>query len=230
MAGMTLKPDAYIKIETNRGTREPVKKPLTEEQRQFLIDNYGKKAAFIFKYRYRKSALASDFDEDSDLLQYGWSFFYNILDKFDLAECGEIGEFDEPGADKPKTLIWYFNNYYSLRVNFAACESRNHKNNKHRKVGGPAEYFQEITYDEEDTNTSFSNQQYEITGHIEYELEKLKKNDELAYRFFIQKYKMGLSLKELRKEYDSVKFKELHNKVKKLIEVIKRNYKNDYLN
>jgi hypothetical protein len=225
MSGITLKPDMWIKRENSRGARHEVVKPLTDAQKKLVVDTVGEYCVRSYVNRMKSSALMSDFDEDGDLVGDGWEFLYNILGKFDLSKCGPIAEFDIQGDDQPKSIPWYFKTYFSGRINFNACEARTNK--KNRNVGGPSDIFQEITYDEEDTqNVSEFNHEYDITGFVYYEL---KKQEFDVQRMYFQLYKLGMSTKEVREEYGT-RFNEINNKLKKMFEVIKKNYKNDWLN
>lgn len=134
----------------------------------------------------------------------------------------ELKTYDVPGQKKPKSLEFYFTNYFYGRVNFIACESRAAK--KQRGVG-PAESISEITYDPEDTsNVTVHNHNYEITGVLLGELEK--RSVEFK-RFFMQTYKLECTQRELREEYGE-KFNVLRQELNKFVNEIKRQNRIDY--
>jgi hypothetical protein len=75
------------------------------------------------------------------------------MDKFDKTKCGKIQKYDEPGKDKPKSLEFYFLNYFYGRVNFMACDTRTDKR-KRGMVGSQATSMDEVAYNPEDRSAS----------------------------------------------------------------------------
>lgn len=107
-----------------------------------------------------------------------------------------LKSFDIPGAKRPKTLEFYFLNYFYGRVNFLACEARTAK--KSRGIG-PADQVGDISYDEEGVeHFTPSKAQYSITEVV---FSELKKKDFQFQRFFAQKFYQELKVKELKEEY-----------------------------
>jgi len=195
-----LKLDNHVKRAPDRKAREIPKKPLTDAQKAKLGDIKGtvwKKCLKAYVNRMRASALLSDYETEEDLFGEAYIAMWNILNKFDLAECGEVAEYDVEGPTAPKTLEWYFTVYFYSRVNFIACEARAAK--KQRGIG-PAESLDEISYDPEDEKADFSEHfhKYEITGEI---LSELKSKDPIFKRFFVQMYRFKETQRELRVEY-----------------------------
>lgn len=218
---LRLKLDKTVKREPDRSARNiPVQK-LTEAEMKKLASECFDKCLRAYKKRMMASALLADYEEHTDLDGEAWIAMWNILRKFDKSKCGKISKFDEPGKTNPKTLKFYFLNYFYGRVNFIACEARAFK----KLVGvGPAESFSEVTYDEEDTGSvSEYNHKYEVTGII---LSELKKRDEKFQRFFYQLYKLQITQKELREEYGE-EFTVLKNHMNRFIEEIKHKNKGD---
>ena len=219
---LRLKLDKTIKREPDRSARHiPVKK-LTEAEKIKLADECFDKCLRAYKKRMMASALLADYEEHTDLDGEAWIAMWNILNKFDKSKCGPLAKFDVPGKTAPKTLKFYFLNYFYGRVNFIACEARAFK----KLVGvGPAESFSEITYDEEDTsNVSEFNHKYEITGLI---LSELKKKDEKFQRFFHQLFRLQITQKELREEYGE-EFTVLKNHINRFIDEVKSKNKGDH--
>ena len=201
---MKLKLDNSVTRENDRGTRNDPIKPLSPEQKQELIKNQWKNCKIAYVNRFKKSGLMADYETAQDLEGDAWIFFENILGKFDLSKYeGKISKnYDVEGDGKPKTLDFFFKNYFYNRINFTACESRTDK--KLRGVG-PAEHMSEIVYDPEDNSQSLSEYQhkYDVTGEI---LAEVRKKDKDFRRFFEQKYIMQCTDKEMRDEYKE-KFK-----------------------
>lgn len=201
---MELKLDNSVVRENDRGTRNDPEKPLTPEQKEYLRKKLGKKCILAYVNRFKKSGLESDWEDPRDLANDAWVFFENILGKFDLKKYdGKISKtYDVEGEGKPKTLEFYFKNYFYNRINFTAQESRTDK--KERGIG-PVEHMSEIIYDPEDNSQSLSehHHKYEITGDI---LAEVKKKDKEFQRFFQQKFIDQCTDKELRDEYKD-KFK-----------------------
>lgn len=166
---------------------------------ELYLDEWIKKGAKI-KYRMKK---------DTEIMYFEYKGV-------------ELKNYDVPGATKPKTLEFYFTNYFYGRVNFIACESRAQK--KQRGVG-PVESIGEITYDPEDTqNISIHNHQYEITGVILSELEKKSVDFK---RFFYQTLRLECTQRELREEYGE-RFNVLRQELNKFINEIKKTNRVDY--
>lgn len=218
-----LKLDNFVKREPDRSARNIPVRPLTEEQKMYLANKDGKvwpKCLKAYKNRMRASALLADFETEEDLEGEAYIAMRNILDKFDLSKCGEVAKYDEEGKTAPKTLEFYFVNYFYGRVNFIACEARAGK--KQRGVG-PAEGLEDISYDPEDENSNFSEHlhKYEITGEL---LSELKGKDSVFQRFFIQLYRLQCTQRELREEYGE-RFNILKAQSLDFINYLKEKYK-----
>lgn len=194
---LKLKLDNFVKREPDRSARNIPVKPLDMKQKQFLADKCWEKCKKAYINRMRSSALISDFEDITDLEGEAYIAMWNILDKFDQSKCGKIQEFDEEGKTAPKSLEFYFVNYFYGRVNFIACEARAGK--KQRGVG-PAESLDDVAYDPEDDGGSISevSHKYEITGDL---LAELKGKDYKFQRFFVQMYRLQCTQRELREEY-----------------------------
>jgi hypothetical protein len=219
---LKLKLDGWVKRDPDRSARNIPGKQLTEKQKQHLAKVCWIRCMRAYKNRMMASALISDFETDKDLDAEAYIAMWNILNKFDISKCGLIAKFDVPGAKNPKTLEFYFINYFYGRVNFIACEARAMK--KQRGIG-PADGLNEIAYDPADVNNvTEHNHEYEITGVLLQELKK--KNDEFQ-RFFYQTFKLQCTQREMREEYGD-KFNILRHDLMKFIEDIKKQHKSDY--
>jgi hypothetical protein len=142
--GLTLKADSWIKRKYSPKIKDAPKSPLTPEQKDYLKKHCWDKCFRAYKNRMLSSALISDFETKDDLVGEAWIAMGEILDRFDTSRCGEIAEYDVQGDKAPKTLEFYFNIYFSGRVNFMACESRTHK--KSRNVQFSNQDIQEYEY------------------------------------------------------------------------------------
>lgn len=196
---MKLKLDNSMKRENDRGTRNDPIEPLTPEEIQEIKEKDWKACRVAYVNRMSKSKLFADYETIKDLENDAWIFFENILGKFDKAHFkGKIAKkYDVQGAGKPKTLSFYFKNYFYHRVNQTAQEARNEK--KKRGIG-PAEHMDEISYDPTDTQSGLSEHffNYDVTGEI---MAEVKRKDKEFQRFFAQLCIEQCSKKELREEY-----------------------------
>lgn len=219
-----LKPDAWIKRKYSPKIKEAPKTPLTDEQKQYLRKMCWEKCYKAYKNRMMASALISDFETQEDLEGEAWIAMGEILDRFDTSKCGVIAQYDVQGNLAPKTLEFYFNNYFSGRVNFMACESRTHK--KSRNVQFSSQDIQEYEYNpiDERSVTPFD-QKYEITGHL---MNELKMRDQAFQRFFYQHYQLQCSYKELVDEYGQDVCKKKKEELQGFMELIKKKYKCDW--
>lgn len=215
-----LKLDNYVKRSPDRDARNLPVRPLTEAQKKDLAIKCEERCKKAYVNRMMSSALVSDFETREDLVGEAYIAMWNILSKFDLSKCGPIAEFDEEGKTAPKTLEFYFINYFYGRVNFIACESRQSK--KQRGVG-PAEGLDDVSYDPEDENSTFSEHlyRYEVTGEL---ISELKNKDFAFQRFFFQLYRMQYTQRELREEYGE-KFNILKAQAQDFINHIKEKHK-----
>lgn len=213
---MLLKLDAYVKRAPDRSARYEPAARLTKKQKDKLAKECWDSCLRAYISRMTNSGLLSDFETNEDLVSEAYISMWNILEKFDISKCGLIAKFDVPGAKKPKTLGFYFKNYYYGRVNFIAAESRVYK--KNRGVG-PADNVGEITYDPQD-NSSITQYNYEhkITGVLLHELEK--KGADFK-RFFYQTFQLQCTQREMRQEYGD-NFNNLKYNLNKFIEEVKK--------
>ena len=221
---LKLKPDAWVKRKYSPKIKEAPKKPLTDDQKAFLRTHCWEKCYKAYKNRMMSSALISDFETIEDLRGEAWIAMGEILDRFDLSRCGQVTEYDVEGPLASKSLEFYFNNYFSGRVNFMACESRTHK--KSRNVQFSGQEIQEYEYNPiDDRSITPYDQKYEITGHIDNEL---RIRDKSFQRFFYQHYQLQCSYKELVDEYGQEECKKKKEELQDFMEMIKKKYKSDY--
>lgn len=221
---LKLKNDAWVKRKYNPKMKEAPSRPLTEKEKTRLRTNCWEKCYKAYRNRMMSSGLMSDFETQEDLQGEAWIAMNEILSRFDISRCGEVSEYDEPGDDKPKTLEFYFLNYFYGRVNFMACEARTHK--KSRNVQYSASEISETEYNPIDETASKEGPEYEITDQI---LRELKKKPLTFQRFFYQTYILQCSHKELVDEYTQQVCKEKREEVQFFITEIKSKYKSDYV-
>lgn len=223
MAGLQLKSDNTILRYPDRDARNEPVDPLTDAEKQKLIDDCWVKCRSAYKIRMSKGFL-SDWEDSKDLDGEAWIFMCNILSKFDKKVYeGKIAEFDVEGPDQPKSLKFYFLNYIYGRVNFVACEARDFK--KKRGIG-PKGAVDEVSYDDEvDESFGLYNHKYEATGEIFLLLNG--KSPEFQ-RFFKQQMILQMSQKELREEW-GINFNKLKQELTKFKGEIKKKHRLNYL-
>lgn len=219
-----LKPDAWIKRKYSPKIKEAPKKPLSQKQKEQLQKSCFTKCLKAYSNRMTSSALVSDFESREDLHSEAWIAMNEILNRFDLSKCGKVAKYDVPGDKNPKTLEFYFYNYFCGRVNFMACESRTHK--KSRNVQFSSQEIDEYEYNPiDEKNPMIFSQEYEITGHL---MNELQKRSPKFQRFFYQHYVLQCSYKELVDEYGQEDCKEKKEELQGFIESIKKRYKSDF--
>lgn len=220
---MKLKPDAWVKRKYAPKIKELPKSPLTKKQKSRLSKNCWEKCYKAYRNRMVYSGLMSDFDEQSDLVGEAWIAMLEILNRFDTSKCGEIADYDVPGDKNPKTLEFYFLNYFYGRVNFMACESRTHK--KSRNVGGSTnQEIEEYEYNPID-ESSYATHNSELSGVIMNELQLKPKSFQ---RFFYQSYILQCSYKELVDEYGQDECKDKKEELQDFVEILKKKYKSEF--
>ena len=222
-----LKQERAILRYPDRGMRNAPKEPLTTEDKKMLLDKSWPTCRNAYVQRMTKSALLSDFEEPRDLPGEAFIFFCNIMKKFDKSVYkGKIADKDYPGAKAPKTLNFFFEVYFSGRVNFTACEAREHK--KKWKIGrssGTGTAL-EVSVDAE-SGQEFSeyNYEYEATGEI---INALKGKSEEFNRFYYESLYLGIKQVELRGRYGSIRYKQLKKDFDKFRNEMKRRFGDTY--
>lgn len=220
-----LKLDSSIKRENERSAREEPKDPLTPSEIEMLKETCFQKCRNAYVSRMTSSALKEENESIKDLENDAFLLMCNILSKFDKSKCGKIAAKDEKGDTNPKTLKFYFLNYFYGRVNFTAAEAREYK--KKRGTGPNKNAVGDITYDEEaQGNFSEYEYEYEATGGI---FEKLKQKTDEFQRFFHQSVKVEMKEKELREEYGPERYQKLKAELTKFKNELKKKYHSSYL-
>lgn len=216
--GYLLKGENTVIIYTDRGIREEPKDPLTEQEKEHLRKKVRQYCINAFKRRIISSGLMSDLYTPEDLDGEAIILMENILSKFDKSVYkGKIAEHDVPGAGKPKTLEFYFKNYFSGRVNLTAAEAREEKM-KYASKGSTI--YGDLYYDDESE---------EKTTDLDFDAETieylLKIMDNYGYgfefkRFFVQANVLQISKPELRDEYGN-NFNKLLKKAEEFMKNLK---------
>ena len=126
-------------LKIHDGIRRPIRNrvteplaPLTNKEKEYLLDNTLKKVINAYRNRILRSSLLGNFEEVEDLNSEAVLFFYSMLGKFDKNNCGPISEKDESHFGEARTLSFYFLNYCYGRINFVAAEARDTR----RRTGG----------------------------------------------------------------------------------------------
>ena len=130
-------------------TKQEPKQPLNEKDRKHLLDNILKKCTSAYISRMTGSGLTNVLDSNADLVSEAYIAMVNIMDKFDKGKCGVIAEFDVQGETAPKTLEFYFYNYFCWRVNFMAEDTRQGKR-KRGMIGPSSGSTDQTVYNPED--------------------------------------------------------------------------------
>lgn len=146
---MKLGTETYYIRKYESNTKVPPKDPLTSEEKEFLKTTLANKCLAAYVARMTSSGLQNDLDMIQDLHGESWAALDNILDKFDKSKCGKIEKYDVPGAKNPKSLEFYFYNYFCHRVNFMACDTRTEKR-KRGMIGSKSFSTGEVIYNPED--------------------------------------------------------------------------------
>ena len=218
--GTLLKPDNGILRYVDRGTRNEPIDPLTKKEKDMLIEKCWEKCKNAYCRRI-SSGFMADFDEDGDLIGEAFILMNNILAKFDKSKCGEIHpDEDIPGKKAPKTLMFYFKNYFYGRVNFTAAEARDFKN---KRGVGPGGAVDGIIYDEEDDPIDKDPKSETMSLIFEH---LLKKNFEFK-RFFVQLNLSEMSATEMREEWGK-EFNELSQEVDFFYKDMKKSLESKY--
>tara|TARA_Y100000034_G_C6907833_1_gene421847 strand:+ start:3805 stop:4521 length:717 start_codon:yes stop_codon:yes gene_type:complete len=226
--GIQLKAENFIKNNCEpRGIKE-LEMPLTKKQKKNLMDNETLRNKCIYAYfnRIKKSKLyVEEQESDEDIKNNGFLFFNNILDKFDRKPYkGKISKYDEEGPNSPKSLEFYFYNYFCHRVQYMAMEKRKYV--KDFNMLKPVDTLGQIMYDGEYTGDSTEIKEHECKYDITLEyLKRLEKETDEGYKSFLQdKFELGLSINELRERYgtDYYKYQAKCNKFKKELKEVGR--------
>lgn len=112
------------------------KLPLTKEEIAKIFEEKFEECVHAYSNRTMKSGLLGIEDEDNKSMRNSaYLFFMALTSKFDKSFYGEIGDKDIDGKNSPKTLGWYFYNYFTGKVNENAKEQKD-KRKKHRDLYG----------------------------------------------------------------------------------------------
>ena len=211
-----LKSDNAIIRYVERGARNLPVDPLTLDEKNMLIEKCWEKCRNAYRSRISSSGLLADYDEIEDLVGEAYLLMNNILDKFDKSRCGEIHpDTDIPGRKSPKTLMFYFKNYFYGRVNFTACEAREFKKSR---GNGPRGVVEEVSYDEEFNQKDFSLNRASSCEFSASEviIQKLKNKDPNLKNYINDKAIQGLTEAELEQKWEGsyTKLKSEFNKFK----------------
>lgn len=183
-----------------RETRNPPKSPLNEEEKQRLIANCTNYCHNAYYVRIVKTGLMGT-DENEETVSESYIFMNSMLEKFDkhyyLNKISLNGEGDVDGKKEKKTLEFYFETFFSHRLNLLAIEIRREKK---LKGIGPRSMPMEITYDEVDENSFDSSEESESLILIK---EKILLESKELRRFYTEKYILEITDKEMREDWGS---------------------------
>lgn len=212
---MKLSLESYYGRRYESGTKNPPKKPLTKKERKMLTEACSKKCIAAYISRMTASGLVNPLDSIEDLKNEAWIAMGNIMDKFDKAKCGEITKYDVPGKDKPKSLEFYFLNYFYGRVNFMACDTRSEKK-KRGMIGSKTASTDEVVYNPKDDSTSPENAlKFDSLKFLQRDL---KKQPLSVQTLFEDIYMSGVAVSELKKKYPD------YLKVRRLLSVFLKDF------
>ena len=192
---MKLSPEVWFNRRYESNTKTAPTKPLTKKERKMLTETCLKRCQAAYISRMTASGLKCNLDSVDDLKSEAWIAMENIMDKFDKSKCGKIVKYDKEGKDQPKSLEFYFINYFFGRVNFMACDTRTVKQ-KRGMIGGTSSSMDEISYNPADTGSSpDANYRFDALNMLTAEL---KKQPDSVRALFDQIYNEGLSAEELK--------------------------------
>lgn len=199
--------DSWISRGVDRKRRKPPEVPLTEEEKERLKVNCRKYCESSLVSRCLHSGLMGT-DVIGDVVQESYILLCDLLEKFDKKFYKDkIGDEDCDGKTASKTLEFYFENYYSQRVNLIAVECRKQKK---LKGIGPRSIPVDISYDEV-SEQSFGVFNTEAGQELAKSLEK--KSEDLQL-FVTQQIFEGFKQDELQ-EYWGEKYKLLKTEMGK---------------
>jgi hypothetical protein len=204
---MKLSLETYYGRRFESATKNPPKKPLTKKEREYLVETCWKKCLSAYISRMTASGLLSGVDTLEDLKGEAWIAMTNIMDKFDKSKCGKIQKYDEPGKDKPKSVEFYFLNYFYGRVNFMAVDTRSEKKRR-GMIGSQSSSVDEVVYNPEDKSINpESKYAYDSLRYLTRELDKQPTG---VKELFDEIYVHGLSTSELKERHaDYLKLRRL---------------------
>lgn len=195
---MKLSLETYYGRRYESNTKNAPKKPLSKKERAHLTETCLKKCISAYISRMTASGLLTGLDSVDDLKNEAWIAMENIMDKFDKSKCGKIVKYDEPGKDKPKSLEFYFLNYFYGRVNFMACDTRSEKK-KRGLIGNQASSVDEVVYNPEDESANPENMhKFDSLKKLSTEIAKLP---EPVQKLFDEIYIQGLSTEDLKSRH-----------------------------
>lgn len=195
---MKLGLETYFGRRYESNTKIKPSKPLTKKERKFLHETCFKKCLSAFISRMTASGLMSNLDGIPDLTGEAYIAFNNIMDKFDKSKCGKIEKYDVPGKDKPKSLEFYFLNYFYGRVNFMAVDTRSEKR-KRGMIGSQTSSVDEVVYNPEDRSADPERAHKYDSIHLLREA--LNKQPEPVQNLFNDVYIEGLTTSELKERH-----------------------------
>jgi hypothetical protein len=193
---MKLALETYYGRRFESGTKNPPVKPLTKKERKYLHENCFKKCVSAYVSRMTASGLLSGVDSVNDLTSEAYVAFENIMDKFDKSKCGKIQKYDEPGPTAPKSLDFYFLNYFYGRVNFMAVDTRTEKR-KRGMIGSQSSSVDEVVYNPED-RSSAPDRAHKFDS-LRFMIQALETQPVAIQELFYQIYHEGLKTHELKK-------------------------------
>lgn len=135
------------------------------------------------------------------------------MKNFDKAKCGPIGKEDIKGKNSPKTLKWYFINYFSQRCKYKIKDIFKDKNAQGAQI--ETGYVTETIEHDSIYNEEYISEDKRISL-IQKEIENASEDVKL---FFKQRFVFGFTFEELRELWGDkyIQVREEFNSLKKHI-------------
>lgn len=200
-----------------RETRNPPKSPLNNEEKQRLITNCTSYCHNSYYVRIVKTGLMGT-DEHEETVSESFIFMNSMLEKFDkhyyLDKISMNGEGDVNGKKEKKTLEFFFETFFSHRLNLLAIEIRREKK---LKGIGPRNTPMDISYDEVEENSFDLIDESESLTLVK---EHLVKEPKELRRFYTERYVLEITDKEMREDWGA-DYNKLDKQLSKFFQKIK---------
>ena len=213
----------------DQNSKKKPKRSLTKSQKKHLFEKCRAKAVRAYVTRMRASGLIADCDEIEDIEQEAIIALYKALNRFDVSKMGRLAKNKneaKQGANKPKSLDFYFMVYFYNSVNMLAADAATQK----WRRGGYSSWYNKCHSSVLLDNEFEENKDLKVRG-LDFESEiglyifgELNKH-RTEFKDFVSD-KIYLSRKELKKKYEPVDLKKFKTEFRSFAQIIKEKYKN----
>ena len=105
---------------------------LTLAQRKRLEDNIFERCVASYFSRMKASGMINDEETLESIRGQAWEEFQGAMDRFDMKRIGKLADKDKNGKKSPKSLEFYFLNWFNNAVNTRSLET--FKNNEGQRL------------------------------------------------------------------------------------------------